>query len=171
MRFFKYFQKKHNVKSTTRRITMNNKKRENMKELNKTLKSLIEVEGDWLANLANSSALLFEFLDNINWAGYYIWKNGELILGPFQGKPACVRIEAGRGVCGNAYQKKESIVVENVHKFPGHIACDAASQSEIVVPVIAAGEVIAVLDIDSPVTGRFNEVDREYLEEFIKILI
>ncbi|MGM0601810.1 MAG: GAF domain-containing protein [Bacillota bacterium] len=150
---------------------MSDKKRKEMQELNDTLKSLIEVEGDWLANLANSSALLFQFLDNINWAGYYIWKNGELVLGPFQGKPACVRIEAGRGVCGTAYQEKESIVVDDVHKFPGHIACDAASQSEIVVPVIVAGEVIAVLDIDSPITGRFNEIDREYLEKFVEILI
>ncbi|RCW45037.1 MULTISPECIES: GAF domain-containing protein [unclassified Halanaerobium] len=150
---------------------MNDKRRKNMEELNKTLKSLIGAEGDWLANLANSSALLFQFLDNINWAGYYIWKNGELVLGPFQGKPACVRIRAGSGVCGTAYQKKESIVVENVHKFSGHIACDAASQSEIVIPVIVAGEVIAILDIDSPITGRFNEIDREYLEKFVEILI
>ncbi len=147
------------------------KKEEKLQEMNQALKALIQPEGDWLANLANSSALLFEFMDDINWAGYYIWKNDQLVLGPFQGKTACVRIEEDKGVCGTAYSQRKIMLVEDVHQFPGHIACDPNSKSEIVLPIIVAGEVIAVLDIDSPQKSRFDELDRKYLKEFVDILI
>ncbi|KXS49364.1 GAF domain-containing protein [Halanaerobium congolense] len=147
------------------------KKEEKLQEMNQALKALIQPEGDWLANLANSSALLFEFMDDINWAGYYIWKNDQLVLGPFQGKTACVRIEEDKGVCGTAYSQRKIMVVEDVHQFPGHIACDSNSKSEIVLPIIVAGEVIAVLDIDSPQKSRFDELDRKYLQEFVDILV
>lgn len=142
-----------------------------LKEMNQALKALIEPEGDWLANMANSSALLFQFMDDINWAGFYIWRNEQLILGPFQGKAACVRIEAGNGVCGTAFSQRKIMLVEDVHDFPGHIACDPNSRSEIVLPVIVGGEVIAVLDIDSPTKSRFDKTDRKYLEKFVEILI
>ncbi len=139
--------------------------------MNRALKALIEPEGDWLANLANSSALLFDLLDDLNWAGFYIWKQDQLVLGPFQGKTACVRIDEDKGVCGTAYSQRKIMVVEDVHEFPGHIACDPNSRSEIVLPVIVGGEVIAVLDIDSPTKARFDEVDRKYLKEFVEILV
>lgn len=147
------------------------KKEERLKEMNQLLKALIETEEDWLANLANSSALLFEFMDDLNWAGYYIWKKDQLVLGPFQGKTACVRIDEGQGVCGTAYTQRKSIIVNDVAEFPGHIACDPNSKSEIVLPIIAAGQVIAVLDIDSPQKSRFDELDRKYLTEFVDILV
>ncbi|SFL96609.1 GAF domain-containing protein [Halanaerobium salsuginis] len=143
----------------------------NLKAMNQALQALIEVEANWLTNLANSTALLMQFMDDINWAGYYIWQQGELVLGPFQGKTACVRIAAGQGVCGTAYSEKKVQLVEDVCQFEGHIACDPDSRSELVIPVIVAGEVIAVLDLDSPQLGRFDEVDKNYLLEFIKILI
>jgi GAF domain-containing protein len=148
-----------------------NRKEERLKEMNRALKALIEPEGDWLANLANSSALLFDLLDDLNWAGFYIWKQDQLVLGPFQGKTACVRIDEDKGVCGTAYSQRKIMVVEDVHEFPGHIACDPNSRSEIVLPVIVGGEVIAVLDIDSPTKARFDEVDRKYLKEFVEILV
>ena len=148
-----------------------NRKEERLKEMNRALKALIEPEGDWLANLANSSALLFELMDDLNWAGFYIWKQDQLVLGPFQGKTACVRIDEDKGVCGTAYSQRKIMLVEDVHEFPGHIACDPNSRSEIVLPVIVGGEVIAVLDIDSPTKARFDEVDRKYLKEFVDILV
>lgn len=148
-----------------------NRKEERLKEMNRALKALIEPEGDWLANLANSSALLFELMDDLNWAGFYIWKQDQLVLGPFQGKTACVRIDEDKGVCGTAYSQRKIMLVEDVHEFPGHIACDPNSRSEIVLPVIVGGEVIAVLDIDSPTKARFDEVDRKYLKEFVEILV
>jgi len=135
------------------------------------LKALIEDEKDVTANLANASALLNQFLDNINWVGFYIWKEDELVLGPFQGLPACIRIPYRRGVCGTAIAENKTMLVENVHEFPGHIACDPKSQSEIVVPMIVDGETFGVLDIDSPITNRFDEVDQQYLEKFVEILI
>jgi len=139
--------------------------------LNLQLKGLIEEEPDWLANLANASALLYMMLDNINWAGFYLYKGGELVLGPFQGKPACTRIPLGKGVCGTAARRKETVIVPDVHAFPGHIACDGASNSEIVVPILTGeGDILGVLDIDSPVFGRFDEKDAAYLEAFIEIL-
>ncbi len=139
--------------------------------LNLNLKGLISEEEDWTANLANASGLLYLLMDNINWAGFYLYKEEELILGPFQGKPACTRIEIGSGVCGTAANTFETQVVEDVGLFPGHIACDPDSQSEIVVPMIREGKLLGVLDIDSPVKNRFNEVDRKYLEQFVNILL
>jgi len=123
-----------------------------------------------IANLANASALLYQTLDNLNWAGFYLMENGQLVLGPFQGKTACIEIPVGRGVCGTAVERGETILVKNVHEFPGHIACDSASNSEIVVPIRKNGEIIGVLDIDSPLLGRFTEDDQAGLEEFVRIL-
>lgn len=139
--------------------------------LSKQLAALLEGETNKIANLSNASALLNQFLDNINWVGFYLMQNGELVLGPFQGLPACVRIPVGRGVCGTAVSKSETIVVEDVHAFPGHIACDSASNSEIVIPLIKDGEIIGVLDIDSPLKGRFSSEDQKGLELFVETLI
>jgi len=139
--------------------------------LTKQLDALLTGETDRIANLSNASALLNQFLTNINWVGFYILREDELVLGPFQGLPACVRIPTGRGVCGTAVARKETIVVKDVHEFPGHISCDAASQSEIVIPLIKNGEVIGVLDIDSPIVDRFSKDDQEGLELFVQTLI
>ncbi|AVK83886.1 GAF domain-containing protein [Lysinibacillus sp. B2A1] len=139
--------------------------------LTKQLDALLTGETDYIANLSNASALLNQFLTNINWVGFYILQGEELVLGPFQGLPACVRIPTGRGVCGTAVAQKETIVVKDVHEFPGHIACDAASQSEIVIPLIKNGEVIGVLDIDSPVVNRFSQEDQDGLELFVNTLL
>ena len=117
------------------------------------------------------SALLFNTLPGLNWAGFYRWKDGQLVLGPFQGKPACVRILPGKGVCGTAAQTRQTVLVPDVHAFEGHIACDAASRSEIVVPVIQNGTLWGVLDMDSPLLARFNETDRKYLEELVQIFV
>ncbi|MYL50380.1 GAF domain-containing protein [Halobacillus litoralis] len=136
----------------------------------KQLKALIEDEPDQIANLSNASSLLNQFLDDVNWVGFYLWKENQLVLGPFQGLPACVRIPSGKGVCGTAVADNEVQRIEDVHAFPGHIACDAASQSEIVVPILKDGEIFGVLDIDSPSKGRFDEVDEEKLVEFIQTL-
>lgn len=137
----------------------------------KQLKALVEDEKNAIANLSNASALLNQFLDRVNWTGFYLMEDGELVLGPFQGLPACVRIPLGRGVCGTAAASKETQRIEDVHLFPGHIACDAASQSEIVVPMIKDGNVIGVLDIDSPEKNRFDELDQQKLEEFVEVLV
>ncbi|GFZ86364.1 hypothetical protein GCM10010978_27840 [Compostibacillus humi] len=137
----------------------------------KQLEALISDETDTIANLANASALLYQFLDKVNWTGFYLWKDGELVLGPFQGLPACVRIGFGKGVCGTAVETRRTQLVPDVHQFPGHIACDSASQSEIVVPIIIDGEIFGVLDIDSPVKNRFDKVDQKYLEKFVEVLI
>ncbi|WP_113928411.1 GAF domain-containing protein [Bacillus sp. P14.5] len=137
----------------------------------KQLHALLEGESNKIANLSNASALLNQFLDRINWVGFYLMEDGELVLGPFQGLPACVRIAVGRGVCGSAAKDRETYLVEDVHAFPGHIACDAASQSEIVVPIIKDGELIGVLDIDSPEKGRFDETDKIKLEAFVSALV
>ncbi|WNB93132.1 GAF domain-containing protein [Bacillus sp. NEB1478] len=141
--------------------------------LNKQLHALLEGETNSTANLANASALLNQFLDQVNWVGFYSFdeETNQLVLGPFQGLPACVRIPLGRGVCGTAAQNQETLVVKDVHEFPGHIACDAASQSEIVVPLVKEGKLLGVLDIDSPEKERFDEVDRENLEKFAAILL
>ena len=122
------------------------------------------------ANLANASALLWQALERINWAGFYKMQDGQLVLGPFQGKPACILIPVGRGVCGTAVAENATQLVYDVHRFPGHIACDAASNSEIVVPLRKNGEVWGVLDIDSPFIGRFTEEDKTGLEQFAQIL-
>lgn len=131
---------------------------------------LLEGERDAIANLANISALLALALERINWAGFYLLRGGGLVLGPFQGKPACVRIPLGRGVCGTAAATGETQIVPDVHAFPGHIACDEASRSEIVVPILAGGKLAGVLDIDSPVVARFDEQDRLGLEELARLL-
>ena len=132
-------------------------------------RALLEMERDTVANMANLSALLYHGLDNLNWAGFYILKEGTLVLGPFQGKPACVRIGMGKGVCGTAASTRQTQLVPDVHAFAGHIACDSASQSEIVVPLFCRGEVWGVLDIDSPIKARFDESDRENLEKIARI--
>ena len=137
----------------------------------KQLKALIEDEPDRIANLANASALLGQFLPTINWVGFYLYDGKELVLGPFQGLPACIRIPLGRGVCGTAAEKGKTIRVEDVNTFPGHIACDSASQSEIVIPIKKEGVLIGVLDIDSPTTNRFTEVDQKGLEKFVDVLV
>ncbi|WP_130860149.1 GAF domain-containing protein [Gracilibacillus phocaeensis] len=136
----------------------------------KQLEALIQDEPDTIANLSNASALLNQFLDNVNWVGFYIWREDELVLGPFQGLPACVRIKSGKGVCGTAVSEQKTQLVADVHQFPGHIACDAASQSEIVVPIQQNGEIYGVLDIDSPNKDRFDEIDQKYLEQFVAVL-
>lgn len=134
------------------------------------LESLSEnVEWD-VTVLSNAAALLWDSLEDINWAGFYLMKDGKLLLGPFQGKPACTVIEVGKGVCGTAVAEDKTQLVKNVHEFPGHIACDSASNSEIVVPVHAEGSVYGVLDIDSPLLGRFSEEDRDGLEAFVRVL-
>lgn len=138
--------------------------------LNLKLTGLICEEKDWLANLSNAAALLWLLLDDINWAGFYLYKNRELVLGPFQGKPACTHIEIGKGVCGTVAKELKTIIVKDVHHFPGHIACDSASKSEIVIPIVKEGNLIGVLDIDSPVFSRFNEEDGAYLEKLVQIL-
>lgn len=145
-------------------------KQEDYRLLLKQLKALLDGETDETALLANASALLNQFLDEVNWVGFYVWKNDELVLGPFQGLPACTRIAYGKGVCGTAVKERKTERVADVHQFPGHIACDAASRSEIVVPIVVNGDVYGVLDIDSPITGRFDEIDQKYLEEFVTII-
>lgn len=140
-------------------------------QLTAQLKALLSGEPNRYANLSNASALLNQFFDRINWVGFYMMEDGELVLGPFQGLPACIRIPLGKGVCGTAALEKESLLVADVNKFPGHIACDAASQSEIVVPILKDGEVIGVLDIDSPELDRFTEEDKMGLEGFVRELI
>ena len=140
-------------------------------ELTGQLRALLKGERDWLANLANTAALVWGSLPDLNWAGFYLWRGGELVLGPFQGKPACVRIAAGRGVCGGAVAQKRSLVVADVHAFPGHIACDAASRSELVVPLLRGEELLGVLDLDSPRPGRFDEEDRVGCETLVAALL
>jgi L-methionine (R)-S-oxide reductase len=135
------------------------------------LQSLLEAERDLTANAANASALIYHTLPDLNWAGFYFYRHSELLLGPFQGKPACIRIAMGKGVCGTAAEKRETLVVQNVHDFPGHIACDSASNSEIVIPLIKHRRLIGVLDVDSPVVSRFDEEDRQGLEMFVKIFL
>ena len=142
----------------------------NYSELNAQLQSLVEGVPFQTANLANASALLWQELEDLNWAGFYLRQGNELVLGPFQGKPACIRIPWGRGVCGTAAEAGQTQRVENVHDFPGHIACDCASNSEIVVPIFHRGEVAAVLDLDSPLLSRFTEADQAGLEDFARIL-
>ena len=134
------------------------------------LSSLTEGVPHPIANLANASALLYSSLKDLNWAGFYLLEDDILVLGPFQGKTACIEIPMGKGVCGTAAASDSTQLVYNVHEFPGHIACDSASNSEIVIPLHKSGKVAAVLDIDSPLTGRFTEEDKKGLEEFAKII-
>ena len=142
----------------------------NYNELNLQLTGLIEGVPHKIANLANASALLYQTLEDLNWAGFYLMEDGQLVLGPFQGKTACIEIAVGNGVCGTAVAEDATQLVADVHQFPGHIACDSASNSEIVVPIHQNGQVVAVLDIDSPSLNRFAEADREGLEAFVRIL-
>ena len=138
--------------------------------INKKLEALIEGVPHLISNLANASALLYEELPELNWAGFYLLESEKLVLGPFQGKTACIEIPLGRGVCGTAAQQDKTQLVPNVHEFPGHIACDGASNSEIVVPFHVNGRLFGVLDIDSPQFSRFSEEDREGLEAFVHVL-
>jgi len=138
--------------------------------LSAQLEALSESSRNYIPLLSNASALIYENMEGLNWAGFYLVKDGELLLGPFQGKVACVRIAKGKGVCGTAYETDQTQRVEDVHQFPGHIACDSASNSEIVIPIHSNGEVVAVLDIDSPSLNRFSLEDQEGLEEFVKKL-
>ncbi|MBP4041275.1 MULTISPECIES: GAF domain-containing protein [Aeromonas] len=138
--------------------------------LNQQAQALLEGEPDMIATLANLSALLNQELTDINWVGFYLLQGETLVLGPFQGKPACVRIPVGRGVCGTAVAEGKTQLVDDVHQFAGHIACDGASNSEIVIPLRRAGQIIGVLDIDSPIFSRFDEQDRIGLEETVQIL-
>lgn len=140
------------------------------KYMNIKLTGLIGSEDDWLANLSNASALLWLLIEDINWAGFYLYKKDKLILGPFQGKPACVNIEIGKGVCGTAAETRTTQLIKDVHTFPGHIACDCASNSEIVVPIVHKDKLIGVLDIDSPSLNRFDEDDQKGLEKFVDTL-
>lgn len=137
--------------------------------LNQQAQALIEQESDLIANMANISALLFNQLPDLNWAGFYIMREGTLVLGPFQGQVACVRIPVGKGVCGTAVATGEVQLVKDVHQFAGHIACDAASNSEIVLPLRHQGQIIAVLDIDSPSLARFDEEDKAGLEQLVSL--
>lgn len=140
-------------------------------DLARDLRALLAGEYDVIANAANTSALIFDALPDLNWAGFYLYKDGELVLGPFQGKPACVRIAMGKGVCGTAAGRRETVRVDDVHAFPGHIACDSASNSEIVVPLIEGGELLGVLDLDSPRPGRFGIEDQRGIESLARIFL
>ena len=146
-------------------------KQEFYAELTATLRAMLTGERDWLANFANTSALIYEALPNLNWVGFYLLRGNELVLGPFQGKPACVRIGVGNGVCGGAVSQRRSLVVPDVNAFPGHIACDSASRSELVVPLIQGDRVLGVLDLDSPSPGRFDEEDRQGCEQLASVLL
>ena len=139
-------------------------------ELCSELNSLLRGVPHVTANLANASALLYQRLERINWAGFYLFENEMLVLNAFQGKPACIEIPMGKGVCGYAAKTRSTVVVPNVHEFPGHIACDSASNSEIVIPLFVKGKFYGVLDIDSPDTDRFSQSDRQGLEKFAQVL-
>lgn len=140
-------------------------------ELTRDLAALLSGERDLIANAANTAALIYSALPGLNWAGFYLYKSGELVLGPFQGKPACVRIAMGKGVCGTAAARRETVLVEDVHAFPGHIACDSASNSEIVIPLIRGTALLGVLDLDSPLHARFGVADARGLEALAKVFI
>lgn len=145
-------------------VTVGTDKAESYRDLAAAARGLFEGERDVVANAANLAALLFWSLPELNWAGFYLLKHGELVLGPFQGKPACIRIPLGKGVCGTAAAERRSVLVDDVHAFPGHIACDAASRSELVVPLLDGDRLIGVLDLDAPVPGRFDAVDQSGVE-------
>jgi GAF domain-containing protein len=138
--------------------------------LEQQLRSLLEGETDLIANAANAAALLYHSLPEVNWAGFYFLQGDVLVLGPFQGQVACVRIPIGKGVCGTAAKERKTLIVPNVEKFPGHIACDAASKSEIVIPLLKNEKVVGVLDLDSPNLARFDEIDRQGLEKMVAAL-
>ncbi|HIZ70300.1 MAG TPA: GAF domain-containing protein [Candidatus Atopostipes pullistercoris] len=139
----------------------------------KHIENLVKNEPNWIANLSNASALLKDTLDQINWVGFYLWdeETEELVLGPFQGRVACIRIASGKGVCGTAFEQRKTLVVPDVNEFPGHIFCDTASQSEIVVPLIKDGKAIGVLDVDAPIKNRFGTEEKELLESFVEVFL
>jgi L-methionine (R)-S-oxide reductase len=141
------------------------------RELARQLAALIAGERDLVANTANMAGLIYHGLPDLNWAGFYFVRDAELVLGPFQGRPACVRIAWGQGVCGTAASRGTAVVVPDVHEFPGHIACDAASRSELVVPLVADGRVVGVVDLDSPLLARFDDADRAGIERLAAILL
>jgi GAF domain-containing protein len=141
------------------------------RDLGRELDALLSGEPDATANAANAAAAIYHSLPNLNWAGFYFLRDGELVLGPFQGRPACVRIALGKGVCGTAAAQRRSIVVANVEAFPGHIACDTASKSELVVPLLAGDRLLGVLDLDSPKLGRFDELDRAGCEALVQVIV
>ena len=168
--------KKRATKKTSKKVKAAKPSKNNVKpklyaSLVVQLLSLLKGEHDFIANAANFSALLFSSLPNVNWAGFYLLKDDELVLGPFQGNPACARIPMGKGVVGVAAKRVETIIVPNVHEFPGHIACDSASNSEIVVPLIKEARLIGVLDLDSPSPARFDKEDARGLEGLARILL
>lgn len=140
-------------------------------ELQAQARALLNGESDWLANMSQFASLIFHSLPDLNWAGFYLYKEDQLVLGPFQGKVACVRIAMGKGVCGTSAQKREIIIVPDVHEFPEHIACDVESRSEIVLPLIKENALLGVFDLDSPVTARFDHEDADGLEKLVNILI
>jgi len=144
---------------------------ESYAQLAEELRSLLAGERDFIANAANFSALVYHSLPDVNWAGFYFLKDGQLVLGPFQGKPACIRIPIGKGVCGTAAERRETVLVHNVHDFPGHIACDSASNAEIVVPLVTRNELLGVFDVDSPSIGRFDDEDAEGLNTLVDIFL
>lgn len=146
-------------------------KAELYRDLVAELDALLSGESDWIANLANASAAIFDRLPDLNWAGFYLLRGDVLVLGPFQGKVACTRIEVGKGVCGTAVSRRSSVRVDDVHAFPGHIACDSASESELVVPLIQDGEVLGVLDLDSPLRSRFDSDDQAGCEALVAIIL
>lgn len=142
----------------------------NYSTIKKQVSILIESTNNLISDLSNVSSLLFNSLDDVSWVGFYIYSNGKLLLGPFMGKPACTEIEIGKGVCGTAFANKETVIVKNVHDFIGHIACDSASNSEIVVPIFVNEKVVGVLDLDSTSIGRFTETDKIGLEDIAKVI-
>ncbi len=146
-------------------------KEELYEELLRQARGLLEGERDLVANAANLSALIWQIVPDLNWSGFYFMKGGELVLGPFQGKPACVRITVGKGVCGTAVSRRTSVLVEDVHAFPGHIACDAASNSELVIPLVSGARVHGVLDLDSPRPARFDTIDQAGLERVVAFFV
>jgi len=146
-------------------------KEQQYEQLINQAKSLVSGEHDLIANMANISALLFNNLENINWAGFYLYKEDQLVLGPFQGQPACIRIPLGKGVCGTSAETRTVQRIADVHEFDGHIACDAASNSEIVIPLVVKGQLIGVLDIDSPIFDRFSQLDENGLVEIAAVLL
>jgi len=152
-------------------MSQSESKAELYQQLASQLSSLLAGERDLIANAANFSSLIYHSLPDLNWAGFYFERDGELVLGPFQGKPACVRIRVGQGVCGTGAAKCETVIVANVHEFPGHIACDSASNSEIVVPLMKGSRLLGVLDLDSPQRSRFDEEDARGLEGLVRILM
>ncbi len=154
----------------TQAITSNDKA-ELYRDVAAQLASLLSGETDAIANAANTSALLFQLVPDLNWAGFYFMNGGELVLGPFQGKPACVRIPIGSGVCGTAAARLQSVLVDDVHAFPGHIACDGDSRSELVVPLVRNGAVVGVIDLDSPRLSRFDEADRDGIERVARLYL